>query len=213
METKLYGLKKIRKATNKTQEQVARELDIPLSSYQGWEQLKNNPELPRVDILAGYFDCTVDRLLGRDEDDMSGADDGSAGFVNLPLYGFIAAGDPRKMNALEEEVMIPVHLTELHPRAFILTASGDSMNNRVANGQYAVIDPDREIHNGDVVAVSIDGEDATLKVWYKTGKSIVLSPDSSNPLHKDLVINEADSVTPELRILGKMVWALSPYLG
>ncbi|HBT94675.1 MAG TPA: hypothetical protein DEB24_00480 [Coriobacteriia bacterium] len=213
MKTKLYGLKKIRQATNKTQEQVARELDVPLSSYQGWEQLKNNPELPRVDTLARYFGCTVDRLLGRDNGDLAHPGKTSPDHVRLPFYGAIAAGSPTRMHAISEEVTIPLRVAELHPRAFVLTASGDSMNNRVANGQYAVIDPDREIHNGDVVAVSVNGEDATLKVWYKTNNSIILSPDSSNPLHRDLVINEADPSAPELRILGKMIWALSPYLG
>jgi repressor LexA len=209
---RLYSLKALRNESGKTQEAVARDLDIPLSTYQGWEQQKNNPELPRLNELADYFGCTVDDLLGRTGYDLpKGAIRAVSAKTSLfPVYGRIAAGEPIEMVEAIDEVEAFQSKREQHPYSYFLVVSGDSMNNQVLDGHLALIDPKAEVRNGDTVAVNVNGYDATLKVWHKTSNSVVLSPDSSNPEHKDMVIDETSPDAPKLRVLGKMVWAMYP---
>jgi repressor LexA len=111
------------------------------------------------------------------------------------------------------EAEIPISIREQHPYSYFLIVVGDSMDNQVLDGHLALIDPNEEVHNGDVAVVNVNGYDATLKVWHKTSNSVVLSPDSTNAEHKDIVIDETDPGAPNLRVLGKMVWSMAPYHG
>lgn len=206
---RLTGLKAIRVRAEKTQEQAAHELDVPLSTYQGWEQLKNNPEMPRFLQLADYFGVTMDELAGRDVEEqkivpMTGT---------APIYGRIAAGDPIEMVLVEDEVDVPRRLLEEHPGLFGLRVLGDSMNRVILSGHIAVIAPlpGSDIQNGSVVAVNVNGEDATLKVITREPDSVTLSPSSTNPEYKARVINKHDPDAPSMRILGKMVWQTIEY--
>ncbi|MDR1015425.1 MAG: S24 family peptidase [Coriobacteriales bacterium] len=130
--------------------------------------------------------------------------------VPVPVYGRIAAGEPLEMCELVEEVDAPVTKRERHPYAYFLIVSGDSMNNEILDGHLALIDPKAEVKNGDTVAVNVNGYDATLKVWHRTSNSVILSPNSTNPEHRDIVIDETSPDAPNLRVLGKKVWAMYP---
>jgi SOS-response transcriptional repressor LexA len=131
--------------------------------------------------------------------------------VLVPVYGRIAAGEPIEMLEAIDEVDAPVTKRTQYPYSYFLIVEGDSMNKEVLGGSYVLIDPYAEVHNGDTVAVNVNGFDATLKVWHKTSNSIILSPNSTNPEHKDIVIDETSPDAPNLRVLGKMVWAMYPY--
>jgi repressor LexA len=130
--------------------------------------------------------------------------------VPVPVYGRIAAGEPLEMCELVEEVEAPATKRERHPYAYFLIVSGDSMNNEILDGHLALIDPKAEVRNGDTVAVNVNGYDATLKVWHRTSNSVILSPNSTNPEHRDIVIDETSPDAPNLRVLGKKVWAMYP---
>ena len=61
----LFELKSIRKRSGLSQEEAAKQLDVPLNTYRNWEQMKTMPrdrgELPR---LARFFGVTVEDLFG-----------------------------------------------------------------------------------------------------------------------------------------------------
>lgn len=84
------------------------------------------------------------------------------------------------------------------------------MNKVVPNGAYALIDPymGEEPVNGDVVAIQVNGYEATLKRFFRLPNTIVLEPDSYNPEHtaQNLTVPEMET----LRVIGKMVWYMSP---
>lgn len=52
---RLANLKAIRRNSGKTQEQVAKELDIRISTYRNWEQEKNNPSPDNMAKLATFL--------------------------------------------------------------------------------------------------------------------------------------------------------------
>ena len=61
------GLKKCRNNINKTQREVADELDISEVSYQNYELGRREPKVETLNKLADYFDVSVDYLMGRSE--------------------------------------------------------------------------------------------------------------------------------------------------
>jgi len=57
-----------------------------------------------------------------------------------------------------------------------LRVEGDSMSEAgILSGDYAIIRRQPEVENGQVAAVSLDGE-GTLKVWRRTGRKVSLEP-------------------------------------
>lgn len=222
------NLKRIRQEHGKTQEQVARDLDIPIGTYRGWEQLRNNPETSNAIRLAEYFDTTIDELLGRDVaaikqamlDDFMATAFKDAMFASeatlpvmtaeAPLYGVIAAGVPLEMIECERKVPIPDVFARGSKEYFYLEVRGDSMNKQILNGDYALIERSEVANNGDIVAVIINGCDATLKFYYKTDNSVILAPSSYSSEFEDLIFRDGDEDNPDITILGIMVWKVGP---
>jgi repressor LexA len=203
-------IKRYRETAGLTQKQLSDKTGIPLGTIRRWEQGGSDIRNAfRLAPIADAIGCTVDDLLGR------GLPKGAiipvpVETVPIPVYGRIAAGVPIEMIEVIDEAQAPITKREKHPYAYFLIVSGDSMNNEILDGHLSLIDPKSEVHNGDTVAVNVNGYDATLKVWHKTSNSVILSPNSTNGEHKDIVIDETSPEAPELRVLGKKVWAMYP---
>ena len=60
-------LKECRKSVNKTQRDVAADLDITESGYQKYELGRNEPKMGTLNKFADYFNVSVDYLMGRSE--------------------------------------------------------------------------------------------------------------------------------------------------
>lgn len=58
------NLKQIRELSGKTQEAVANELGISLSTYRSWEQGQRDLNGKKLDMLADYFHVSTDTILG-----------------------------------------------------------------------------------------------------------------------------------------------------
>ncbi len=119
----------------------------------------------------------------------------------LPVVGRIAAGAPLLAEEhIEEHLAVDLRWVP-GPGCFALRIHGESMTGAgIENGDYVVIRPQAEAHNGEVVAVLIEGE-ATVKRFYRErGGRIRLQPD--NPTLEPLFIHPKEQST---RILGKVV--------
>jgi len=119
----------------------------------------------------------------------------------LPVVGRIAAGAPLLAEEHIEEHLAVDPRWVPGPGCFALRIHGESMTGAgIENGDYVVIRPQAEAHNGEVVAVLIEGE-ATVKRFYRErGGRIRLQPD--NPTLEPLFIHPKEQST---RILGKVV--------
>ncbi len=97
----------------------------------------------------------------------------------VPILGNIAAGSP--IEALEHPEELD--LADLVPRGgsvYALRVRGDSMiEDAICDGDIALIDPRTTPHNGETVVAILDGEEATLKRFYKEGKRYRLQPANS----------------------------------
>lgn len=61
-------LKKLRKERKWTQEDVAKKLNIPRSTYSNYESGKREPDFETAQLFAGLFEVSIDYLLGRTDD-------------------------------------------------------------------------------------------------------------------------------------------------
>ena len=58
------NLKQIRKAANKKQDEVAKDLGISLSTYRSWEQGKRDLNAKKISLLVDYFCVSTDTIIG-----------------------------------------------------------------------------------------------------------------------------------------------------
>lgn len=130
---------------------------------------------------------------------------------NVPVYGSIAAGVPLEMITADEHVGVPDMVKDKYPNAFFLKVNGDSMDKLIPNGAYAMIKPCEEANDSDVVAVTVNGSDATLKRLHKFPNGIMLMPESNNETHNKMMFDCSKGECDEVRILGKLVWFMPPF--
>lgn len=60
-------LKKLRKERKLTQEEIALKLGIIRSTYSNYESDKREPDFDTANIMADFFEVSVDYLLGKTE--------------------------------------------------------------------------------------------------------------------------------------------------
>jgi len=126
----------------------------------------------------------------------------SLSMIELPLIGFIAAGQP--IDAIEnplETVIVSADMVSKSRRCYVLQVKGDSMiEEGIFDGDHIVIQQQDFAENGDIVVALIDKEFATLKKFYKekNGK-IRLQPANSK---MDPIIVDAKSVSVQGKVSG-----------
>lgn len=59
------NLKGLRQQLNKTQEEVAKDLQLQKQTYQNYELGKRKPDIDTLKKIADYFDVSLDFLCGR----------------------------------------------------------------------------------------------------------------------------------------------------
>ncbi|WP_241159162.1 LexA family protein [Adlercreutzia sp. ZJ141] len=124
---------------------------------------------------------------------------------HVPLLGRVHAGKPNDPDEFDgETALIPQFLIDEDPDTYACLSEGDCMNRVYPEGCLIAISPNREPQNGSVAVVTIDGRDAVMRRMYRTTQTLVLSPDSFNPEHEDIVIRATDDHIIEFG--GRVVW-------
>jgi len=96
----------------------------------------------------------------------------------LPLAGQIAAGSP--LLAQEQSERIDFGKLFDAEEHFCLRVKGDSMiEDQIAEGDYVIVRGQQTCRNGDIVVALVDGDDATLKRFYKEKDRVRLEPANS----------------------------------
>ncbi len=98
----------------------------------------------------------------------------------LPMYGYIAAGQPIEAIANPDTIPVPSVLRTPHP-CYVLQVRGDSMiEEGILDGDWVVIEQRDTARNGEIVVALVDGEEATLKRLEKKSDEIVLHPANAS---------------------------------
>jgi len=124
--------------------------------------------------------------------------------IRLPLAGRVAAGRPIEAVEQHEVIAVPEDMVG-KGTTFVLEVRGDSMiDEQIRDGDFVIVEDRPRVREGELVVALIDGEEATLKKYYKEGTRIRLQP--ANPDVKPIVI-EASRV----RVQGAVIGVLRKY--
>ena len=117
----------------------------------------------------------------------------------IPILGRVAAGRPTlAIEHIEGTVPLPTEWAR-GKEVFLLRVKGDSMAPHILPNDYVVVRSQLSAENGDVV-VTLMGEEATVKRFFKKGRRIELKPD--NERWQTIHIEEGSG---DVQILGKVI--------
>jgi repressor LexA len=109
--------------------------------------------------------------------------------MSLPLAGQIAAGSP----VLAQEESERVDFADLFDAEdhFCLKVKGDSMiEDHISEGDFVIVNKQSSCRDGEIVVALVDGNDATLKRFYKERDRVRLEP--ANSKMKPIYANNVD---------------------
>lgn len=99
--------------------------------------------------------------------------------MSLPLAGQIAAGSP--VLAIEDVDEIDFTSMFDDEDQFCLKVKGESMiEDQIAEGDYVVVKKQNTCKDGEIVVALVDGDDATLKRFYREKGRVRLEPANSS---------------------------------
>jgi len=125
-------------------------------------------------------------------------EDEPAGY-EVPLLGLVAAGRPIEAIEDADTISIPPDMIG-RDRTYILQVSGDSMvDEGIRDGDYVIVEERKEARNGETVVALLEGEEVTLKKYYREGKEVRLEP--ANPGMEAIHVNE-EKVTVQGVVIG-----------
>ena len=123
--------------------------------------------------------------------------------IKIPLVGVVTAGQP--ITAVENiSEYIPFSPTKKYQgNLFALNVRGDSMIDAgILDGDIAVIQQTPIAENGDMVVALIEGEDATIKEFYKENGKFRLQP--KNDKYEPIILDSVE-------IIGKVISIIRYY--
>jgi repressor LexA len=101
----------------------------------------------------------------------------AAGLVNLPLFGYVAAGRPIEAVSSPETLPIPEYFLPRRGTCYVLRVKGESMiNEHIQDGDYVIVESRETARPGEMVIALIDNENVTLKKFYPEGTQVRLQP-------------------------------------
>ncbi|MBQ6480172.1 MAG: hypothetical protein IJI45_03545, partial [Anaerolineaceae bacterium] len=185
--------------------------------------------------LADYFGVTIDDILGRAEDEeqpqqqtsLTNFDPASIPVkypksstypaprleketALIPILGSVRAGyDNFAEQNIEGYIRVDESLKAVHPEAFTLRVTGDSMEPELSHGDYVICLPDAEIRNNDVAIVCINGEIGTVKRIRFDQNGLTLIP--RNPKYKSIHYTPEEVETLPVTIQAKVIERRSFY--
>ena len=118
-------------------------------------------------------------------------------YLDVPVYGRVTAGVPiTAVEDIQDTFPLPMDFAR-NKDLFMLKVQGESMiNAAILDGDLIIVQRQSTANNGDIVVALLDGENATVKTFYKENGHFRLQPE--NDYMEPIIVNE-------LSILGKVV--------
>lgn len=153
------------------------------SAVSAWTRGVKIPRMDKVAKLSRLFDIEIHELLEANTHQT---------MRRVPRIGAIACGQPV---LAEQSVEGYDSLPEFIDCDYTLVCRGDSMTRaRINDGDIVCVKAQQTALDGQIVVVSIEGAgdewEATLKRIHYSNGTILLCPDSFNPVHVPMVITQ-----------------------
>lgn len=187
-----------RLARHMTQTELGDRLAVHKGTVSRWENGKiDNISLATVERLADVLAVNVAWLSGKDVPMVAEPKK----HKNLvPVYGVIRAGIP--IEAIQE-ILDYEEISEAMARDgeyLALRVKGDSMAPKISEGDVAIIRQQPTVENGQIAAVRVADDTATLKKFYQNGSQVTLVP-----LNPDYPTQIYDLRETHIDIIGRLV--------
>lgn len=207
-------MRKARERKGWSQLFVAQKSGISNTNISNYERDYREPDAETLHKLAELYDVTTDYLI-------SGlhAVTGSTYKKDVSVDGSFSVGELRDIEIVaeipcgtpiltEENIIgvqpVDISVTNLNGGKYVwLRAKGDSMiKAKIFNGSLVLLRLQPDVDDGDICAVCVDHENATLKRVYVNGDSVILSPENDG-------MSPASYEKSRVRIVGKAIKVLS----
>lgn len=208
------NIKRIREANNLTQKEFGKIADVSSMAVSQWENDRAVPRMGAVQAISDYFGIPKGEIID-DEQSVSFVRFPSVmpvsyavvGSVEVPVLGKVHAGEPLDHDAVEDTTRIPDFVYAKDPDVFMIHSEGDCVNKLFGENDDFAVSPNTKPKNGSVVVAKLmraDEEEYIIRQYLRTDQTLILSPCSYNPEHKDIIIT-ADSDT-SAEISGVIIW-------
>ena len=195
-------LRAAREAKGMTQEELGKACNTTKQTIFKYENgVVTNIPLDRLERMADILNVTPAYLMGWNTESISLPDNVTpiSRFNKVPLLGEIACGEPilAEQN-ITDYVDAPGHINA----DYALVCHGDSMINAgIRDGDIVYIRKQETVNNGQIAAVLVGDEEATLKRFYKVGNKVTLNAE--NPAYLPLIF--AGEEIANIHIIGLAV--------
>ena len=118
-------------------------------------------------------------------------------YLDVPVYGKVTAGVPiTAIEDISETFPLPMSFAR-NKDLFMLKVQGESMiEAAILDGDFIIVEKTPVARNGEIVVAMVDGENATVKTFYKENGHYRLQPE--NETMEPIIVKEVE-------ILGKVV--------
>ena len=208
------GLKAARKKAGFNVDEVGAAVGKSGKTISAWEVGRGQPDGDELIALCKFLGVRLKDFYGEEyeSDYILPADDSDDGYVDIPIYGEIAAGTPIEMIEVDYTFPCPRVIKNEHPNSGWLKVRGDSYNRDIPNGYLALVDFDmREPNEHDPFAVCVNGYAATIKKVKKLANGFELIPNSYDPTFVPVIYDYNKGDTDEITIIGQVVYATMPF--
>lgn len=191
-------LKKLRLQKGWTQEKLAEIMNVGKSTISMYENGNRTPDFETLEEIADIFNVDLNRFSTVNNTHQMA----STGIV-IPVLGYVRAGIP--IEAVEEILDYEEISRDMARQGeyFGLSIKGDSMEPKISEGDVVIVRRQETVENGEYAVVLVNGNDATVKKFYKLENGIKLL--STNPSYDPFfyTIDEVNSLP--VKVVGKVV--------
>jgi SOS regulatory protein LexA len=159
------------------------------------EEIKKHFELSALSTIHQHIDTLVQKgYLEKDSYQRIGLKQNIQDFIQIPLIGTIAAGQPIEAIETKETIAVSKNKLPKTGKVYALRVAGDSMiDEDINDGDVVIIKEQNTADNGQKVVALIDNYEATLKKFYKEKNHIRLQP--ANKKMEPIIIDDSRSIS------------------
>lgn len=208
------NIKRIREANNLTQEEFGKIADVSSMAVSQWENDRAVPRMGAVQAISDYFGVPKGEIIDDEQPvnfvrfpGMTPVSYAVVGSVEVPVLGKVHAGEPLDHDEVEDTTRIPDFVYAKDPDVFMIHSEGDCVNKLFGENDDFAVSPNTKPKNGSVVVAKLmraDEEEYIIRQYFRTAQTLILSPCSYNPEHKDIIITADSDISAE--ISGVIIW-------
>lgn len=185
---------------NKSRNDVCESLSFKYTTFADWCNGIKYPRIDNIEKLANYFGINKSDLIElKNKNDEQPLNKG----ILIPVLGYVRAGVP--IEAVEE-ILDYEEISQEQARTgdfFALKIKGDSMEPKISEGDVVIVRKQSTVENGELAVVLVNGDDATVKKFYRSNNGIKLV--STNPKFDPFFYTPTEVNSLPVSVIGRVV--------